>query len=242
MTPEERSETIVKNMSLVHFIAHKMCISPYAYYSYEDLAQEGMIGLINAVDRFKPELGFQFSTYASMIIRGTILRFIRENQYGLKYTRGDLDAYTKLQRSGKEIEELTSQDLEELGIKPKHLAAIISMNMSSLDAPSSVDSENLTVMDRIPAVTNELSDEFYEGELDFYKDYVLQKFHSETARDICEEWYYSQCLGMPARQPYLAVKYGISQAQVSRHIKRFKEYLLEALNKAGYEVSEFLKE
>ena len=46
-------------------------------YEYEDLYQYGCIGLIKAVDRFKPDYGVAFSTYAVPLIIGEIKRFLR---------------------------------------------------------------------------------------------------------------------------------------------------------------------
>jgi RNA polymerase sigma factor (sigma-70 family) len=43
-----------------------------------DLIEEGNLGLIQAVDRFEPERGLRFSTYASIWIRQSILRGIAE--------------------------------------------------------------------------------------------------------------------------------------------------------------------
>jgi len=44
---------------------------------YEDLAQEGMLGLMDAVERFDPNRGVKFSTYAVWHIRKTIMEAIR---------------------------------------------------------------------------------------------------------------------------------------------------------------------
>lgn len=46
-------------------------------YEYEDLYQYGCIGLIKAVDRFNPDYGVAFSTYAVPLIIGEIKRFLR---------------------------------------------------------------------------------------------------------------------------------------------------------------------
>ena len=46
-------------------------------YEYEELYQYGCIGLIKAVDRFDPDYGVAFSTYAVPLIIGEIKRFLR---------------------------------------------------------------------------------------------------------------------------------------------------------------------
>ncbi len=69
-----RNNLLLKNQALVVYIVNK-------YYSMkkehkekrEDLLQEGMLGLLSAIDGFKPELGFKFSTYACVPLTTEIL-------------------------------------------------------------------------------------------------------------------------------------------------------------------------
>lgn len=68
-----RQEMIASNTGLVAFVAHKY---KTVSLSFEDLMQEGMVGLIKAVDRFDPERGNCFSTYAIYWIRQAISRLI----------------------------------------------------------------------------------------------------------------------------------------------------------------------
>lgn len=68
-----RNEMISSNSGLVAFVGHKYRTSTL---SFEDLMQEGMVGLIKAVDRFDPERGNCFSTYAIYWIRQAISRLI----------------------------------------------------------------------------------------------------------------------------------------------------------------------
>lgn len=49
-------------------------------YHFEDLYQEGVYGLIKAVDNFDPSLGNKFSTYAMSMISGRMLHFLREDR------------------------------------------------------------------------------------------------------------------------------------------------------------------
>lgn len=68
-----RQEMIASNTGLVAFVAHKYKVNTL---SFDDLMQEGMVGLIKAVDRFDPERGNCFSTYAIYWIRQAISRLI----------------------------------------------------------------------------------------------------------------------------------------------------------------------
>jgi RNA polymerase primary sigma factor len=64
---------IVNNTGLVAFVAHK---HKTINLSFDDLMQEGSIGLIRAVDRFDAQRGICFSTYAIFWIKQAISRLI----------------------------------------------------------------------------------------------------------------------------------------------------------------------
>lgn len=68
-----RQQMIAANMGLVAFVAHKQKTTALGF---DDLLQEGVVGLIKAVERFDPYRGFQFSTYAMPWIKQAISRLI----------------------------------------------------------------------------------------------------------------------------------------------------------------------
>jgi RNA polymerase sigma factor for flagellar operon FliA len=55
----------------------RLGISQNSSTEYEDLVSQGLMGLIEAIDRFNPEFGTQFSTYATVRVRGKILDHLR---------------------------------------------------------------------------------------------------------------------------------------------------------------------
>ena len=76
-----RRRIILSNLRLVVHIARAYRNRGLAML---DLIEEGNLGLIHAVDRFEPERGFRFSTYAAIWIRQSILRGIAEQGRSLR--------------------------------------------------------------------------------------------------------------------------------------------------------------
>ncbi len=66
-----RERFIGANLGLVVWLAHQYA---YGEQSMPDLVQEGTLGLIQAIEKFDPERGFRFSTYAAWWIRQAVQR------------------------------------------------------------------------------------------------------------------------------------------------------------------------
>lgn len=74
----EREQKILDNVGLVKSI---MKTVSYTIDEADDVLSEGMIGLIQAVDRFDPGYDVQFSTYAYGYIRGKILDYFNKRPF-----------------------------------------------------------------------------------------------------------------------------------------------------------------
>lgn len=79
-----RDHLVIMHQNLVRFLAGKFANRGEPL---EDLVQVGAIGLINAIDRFDPERGTKFSTYATPTIVGEIRRHFRDKAWSLKVPR-----------------------------------------------------------------------------------------------------------------------------------------------------------
>lgn len=79
-----RAQLVEHHENLVRYLAAKFANRGEPL---EDLIQVGTIGLINAIDRFEPERGIKFSTYATPTIVGEIKRYFRDRSWNLKVPR-----------------------------------------------------------------------------------------------------------------------------------------------------------
>jgi RNA polymerase sigma factor for flagellar operon FliA len=75
--PALREELILRYVPLVHFVLGRLGLSQGMGADYEDAASQGLLGLIEAADRFDPSFGAQFSTYATLRIRGKVIDHLR---------------------------------------------------------------------------------------------------------------------------------------------------------------------
>ncbi|MCX6064882.1 MAG: FliA/WhiG family RNA polymerase sigma factor [Chloroflexi bacterium] len=80
-SPEMREKLVLQSVPLVHYLLARMGITQELGTDYEDMAHQGLIGLIEAVDHYDPKFNTRFSTYASLRIRGKILDYMRSSDW-----------------------------------------------------------------------------------------------------------------------------------------------------------------
>lgn len=76
-----RNEIVLNNMKLVRSCALSMRNMYAKYGSVDDVINEGVIALMDAIESFDPENGAKFETYACVKIRGAIIDFIRRQDW-----------------------------------------------------------------------------------------------------------------------------------------------------------------
>lgn len=100
---EARDRLVVHYSPLVKFVAGRVRSGLPPAVEQADLVSDGVIGLMDAIDKFEPERGLQFQTYAVTRIRGAMVDGLRATDWVPRSVRErirEIDAaQTKLERS-----------------------------------------------------------------------------------------------------------------------------------------------
>lgn len=103
---EARNELVTMHVALVEHLARRFGDRGERH---EDLVQVGMIGLIKAADRFDPDRGVEFSTYASPTIIGEIKRHFRDKGWAIRVPRQLQERRIVLSRAINDLSQTTGR-------------------------------------------------------------------------------------------------------------------------------------
>uniref|UniRef100_A0A7C4L074 RNA polymerase sigma factor n=1 Tax=Bellilinea caldifistulae TaxID=360411 RepID=A0A7C4L074_9CHLR len=152
---EAREQLVLQSVPLVRYLLSRLGITPDLGSEYEDLLHQGLLGLIEAVDRYDPQFGTRFSTYAAVRIRGKVLDYLRSVDWMSRTARQRVRAIQKAveelwlihqrEPTDEEIAAHLKTDLDTVQ------RGLMDSNrfMLSLDAPADVDSEESDLHDRL---------------------------------------------------------------------------------------------
>lgn len=165
-----KEQIIEEYISLVKYIASRVMFGKNKYMEYEDLVSYGMIGLMDAINKYDSSKGMKFSSYASIRIKGAMIDELRKNR---PISKGAMD---KLNRYNKAIEDLQSSLLREptnieiaehLGITMNEVAEIENyinyISMVSLESVIFSDDEDINLMGIVEDKTSPSPDLYLEN-------------------------------------------------------------------------------
>lgn len=212
-----REEKIEKNIGLVHSIAARF---KGRGVDYEDLFQNGCVGLIKAVDNFDESKGFAFSTYAVPVIMGEIKRIFRDG------------GAIKVSRSLKE-KAIKAQSVRDKFIKSNLREPTVGELAQLLDVSAEETAEILNVI--TPMVSLDSFGEDRESTIDIPIDESDQLFDRISVSQLLSHLSPEEQVLIDCRyykgytQSATAEQLGISQVQVSRREKAILKKLRQLM-------------
>lgn len=171
---DARRKIILSNLKLVITIAKSYI--PYGV-PFFDLIEEGNIGLIKAVSRFDPEMGFRFSTYSSWWIRQSIVRAISNHSRTIRipiHIFQLMSRYIGLEEKGKDLTIDEKAARLKISRKKYRMVEELVQNIRALDVANSLDTYKQLVQIEDP------------NKLNNPEQIILKQIEHEKLADILE--------------------------------------------------------
>ncbi|TCO67771.1 FliA/WhiG family RNA polymerase sigma factor [Caldanaerobacter subterraneus] len=227
--PDARNEIIVKYLPLVKHIVKKLVISDIAQSEYEDLIHQGILGLIDAIEKYQPDKGVKFETYAALRIRGEIIDYLRKRDWmprslKKKYKKIEETVEKLQQRYNREptVEEIT----EACGLEEEDVLKTLSyINVSNINSLEEAIENNLKMHSISEIDPKNPEEELLYKELKKKLAHAIEKL-SEKERLVITLYYYEDLNYKDISKILNLTESRISQIH-SKAIKKIREMLSE---------------
>lgn len=120
MEPKLREQLLLQNMSTVRFVARRIHERLPQHVELEELVSAGIVGLIDAVEKYDVRKNVQFASYAQFRIRGAIIDSLRTLDWGPR----------DLRRKSRSIDEAMHKLTQKLGRRPTEIEVSAELGMT----------------------------------------------------------------------------------------------------------------
>ena len=186
---EARNRIWLANKRLVQ----KVAVHYYKNYktgsmSIDDLIIEGYIGLNKAIDKFDPDMGYEFSTYAVWWIKQNIDRAVKGEAYIVRlpvHVQENIAKMTRLERENLTDKQIMDQmSINEKSLDNLRIARVLFQNMISTDKKIGSEEDENDSLENFLSYSNDF---MKDGEERSPEDLVLEKDNTEEVSRMFEK-------------------------------------------------------
>ncbi len=221
--PEDRDRLIIEGIPLVKYVVGRVAATGPTGCDREELIQCGIFGLIDAVEKFDPDKGVKFETYAILRIRGAILDELRSRDWVPRSKRKlarKVRAATSELRARNGAAPAVDELAEEMEVSPEEMEEILQetarVSFVSLDeqrgaGQPDADAAGATMADLL--ADESIEDPFHRIELEEKTKALSAAIIElpEQERIVITLYYYEEL-----RLRDIAQLYGVSESRISQ--------------------------
>jgi len=221
-----RARLVDNYRDFVYFLARKFANRGEPL---DDIVQVGYLGLIKAIERFDPDLGYEFTTFATLTVAGEIKRYFRDKATAIRFPRRLQELHQSVLRVNEQMknelgrEPTVGELADRLGVSPDDVTDAMEMGPAyvpiSLDQPIGAPDgqESRSIAEQIGGSDPELDRVEMRDVLDRAMEHLTPRERAIMAMRFYEQMSQSE----------IARRLGISQM----HVSRLQRAALEQLRK-----------
>lgn len=206
-----RDELIIKYTYMAKILAYKFVRSGV---DYDDLYQVACMGLMLSVERFDPDRGVQFATFATPTVLGELRKFLRDKAGSIKIPRRLYEIFCRAETLKRQQENLSIDEIAQLLDMPRE-TLVEAYRVGDTAFIKSLEDEAYTDGGlSVSAMIGFDDDGFTLIENRDFIDYCMSKMTEKEAELFNERFHNG------ITQKELAKKWGVSQMYISRMEKK----------------------
>ncbi len=152
----QKEKIVEKYIPLVKYLASRIMLGKTKYIEYEDLVSYGIVGLLDAINRYDSSKGMKFSSYATLRIKGAMIDEIRKNR---PISKGAMDKLAKYNESVERLQNIYMREPSvkeialDLNVTESEVAQVENyinyMSILSLESVIYSDDDDVTIMETL---------------------------------------------------------------------------------------------